>query len=194
MTAVVKSACAKHKKHREEASGLSPAELNDISMQMFRVYAIGQMIRDVIDAYKDQENTIMAGTLTSDLLTVSRSSKLCELLKKFDKDHAYVHRSVLEVELTGYNTIRGLMGFLWEAICQREEPTVLGSRRSTPFASYAYNRISENYRRIFEDDSNSMPVRYKELQLLTDMVSGMTDSFALSLHVELKQYYVPREN
>lgn len=191
---VIESANTKHKEHREEASELSPAELNDISMQMFRVYAIGQMIRDVIDAYKGQENTIMAGKLTSDILTVSRSCKLCELLKKFDKDHAYVHRSVLEVELTGYNTIRGLMDFLWKAICQREKPEVLGSPRSTPFASYAYNRISENYRRIFEDDANSMPVRYKELQLLTDMISGMTDSFALSLHDELKQYYVPREN
>jgi len=191
---VCKLACDKHETHRKEATGLSPAELNDISMQMFRVYAIGEMVRDVKNTYKDQEKNIMAGRLKSDLLTVSPSSKLCELLKKFDKDHAYVHRSVLEVELTGYNTILGLMGFLWEAIRQRKKPEVLGSRRSTPFASYAYNRISENYRRIFEDESNPLPVRYKELQLLTDMISGMTDSFALSLYDELKQYYVPREN
>jgi len=86
------------------------------------------------------------------------------------------------------------MDFLWKAIYQRKKLEDLGSRRSTPFASYAYNRISENYRRIFENDSNDMPVRYKELQLLTDMVSGMTDSFALSLYDELKQYYVPGKN
>ncbi len=190
---VIKLACDRHKKYRNE-TGLSPAELNDISMQRFRVDAIGVMIRDVRNAYKDQEDNIMKGDLKSDLLTVSHSSKLCELLKKFDKDHAYVHRSVLEVELTGYNTIRGLMDFLWEAIHQRKKPEVLGSRRSTPFASYAYNRISENYRRIFEDESNPCPTRYKELQLLTDMISGMTDSFALSLYDELKQYYVPRKN
>ncbi len=85
------------------------------------------------------------------------------------------------------------MDFLWEAIGQRKEPENLGSCRLTPFAAYAYNRISENYRRIFENDSNPLPVRYKELQLLTDMVSGMTDSFALSLYDELKQYYVPRK-
>ncbi|MCF6209239.1 MAG: dNTP triphosphohydrolase [Gammaproteobacteria bacterium] len=194
---VVKDACDRHKKYRAE-SGLSPAELNDISMQKFRVDAIGVMIRDVRDAYENQKDKIMDGSLASDLLTVSRSSKLCELLKKFDKEHAYVHRSVLEVELTGYNTIRGLMDFLWGAIHQRTKPEILSSRRSTPFASYAYNRISENYRRIFEnkdeDDENPLPVRYKECQLLTDMISGMTDSFALSLYDELKQYYVPRES
>jgi dGTPase len=33
-----------------------------------------------------------------------------------------------------------------------------------------------------------MPVRYKELQLMTDMISGMTDSFALSLLEDLKKY------
>ena len=189
---VIELACDRHKKYRDE-TGLSPAELNDISMQRFRVDAIGAMIRDVRDAYTGQKGKIMAGDLKSDLLTVSRSSKLCKLLKKFDEDHAYIHRSVLEVELTGYNTIRGLMDFLWEAIHQRKEPENLGSRRSTPFAAYAYNRISENYRRIFENDSNPLPVRYKELQLLTDMISGMTDSFALSLYDELKQYYVPRK-
>ncbi len=188
---VCEKAGYKHTEHR--GTVLSPAELNDISMQMFRVYAIDEMVRDVRGAYKDQENKIMAGNLKSGLLAVSRSSNLCELLKKFDKEHAYVHRSVLEVELTGYNTIRGLMDFLWEAIGQRKEPENLGSCRLTPFAAYAYNRISENYRRIFENDSNPLPVRYKELQLLTDMVSGMTDSFALSLYDELKQYYVPRK-
>ncbi len=189
---VVTLACERHKNYRDE-TGLSPAELNDISMQRFRVDAIGAMIRDVRDTYKNQEDNIMAGDLKSDLLAVSRSSELCELLRTFDKNHAYIHRSVLEVELTGYNTIRGLMDFLWEAIHRRKEPESLGSRRLTPFAAYAYNRISENYRRIFENDSNSLPVRYKELQLLTDMVSGMTDSFALSLYDELKQYYVPRK-
>ena len=189
---VVTLACERHKNYRDE-TGLSPAELNDISMQRFRVDAIGAMIRDVRDTYKNQEDNIMAGDLKSDLLAVSRSSKLCELLRKFDKNHAYIHRSVLEVELTGYNTIRGLMDFLWEAIHQRKEPENLGAHRLTPFAAYAYNRISENYRRIFENDSNPLPVRYKELQLLTDMISGMTDSFALSLYDELKQYYVPRK-
>lgn len=183
---VLKDSCKKHKKYRKE--NLSPAELNDISMQRFRVFAIGQMINDVREAFLKHKDQIMAGDLKSDLLTVSDSNRLCEVLKQFDKEHAYVHRSVLEVELTGYNTIRALMDFFWEAITQRKKSDKLGSRRNTPFASYAYNRISENYRRIFESEENKMPIRYKEIQLLTDMISGMTDSYALSLYDELKQY------
>jgi len=187
MSSVRDLSCKKHRLYRD--TRLSPAELNEISMQMFRVYAIGQMIGDVRAAFMENHALIMAGNLRSDLLAVSNSRKLCENLKKFDKEHAYAHRGVLEVELTGYNTIRGLMDFFWDAIAQRKKLDELGSKRKTPFAAYAYNRISENYRRVFENDENDMPVRYKEMQLLTDMMSGMTDSYAISIYSELTQYH-----
>jgi dGTPase len=187
MRSVRKLSLKKHRSYRD--TKLSPAELNEISMQMFRVYAIGQMIGDVRAAFMENSDQIMAGKLKLDLLNVSKSKYFCEKLKEFDKEHAYVHRGVLEVELTGYNTIRGLMDFFWDAITQRKESSELGSRRKTPFAAYAYNRISENYRRVFESDEKGMPVRYKEMQLLTDMISGMTDSYAISIYSELTQYY-----
>jgi dGTPase len=80
------------------------------------------------------------------------------------------------------------LDFFWVAISERKDPKDVSSDRKTPFASYAYSRISENYRRVFENKNNSMPVRYKELQLMTDMISGMTDSFALSLLEDLEKY------
>lgn len=184
---VVSYALEKNRKYRN--GNLSPAEINDISMQMFRVSAIGQMVRDTKKTFLDNYDGIMKGELEYDLIEISDSKKLCETLKSFDKEHAYKHRSVLEVELEGYNTIHGLMDFLWDAIVDRKETGDTRSKHSSPFSSYAYNRISENYRRIFESDNNKMPVRYRELQLLTDMISGMTDSFALDLYSELKQYH-----
>ena len=71
------------------------------------------------------------------------------------------------------------------------------SPRTTPFARYAYGRISENYRRVFEGrvpcavgGESPLPIRYRELQLLTDMIAGMTDQFAVDLHRELREFYV----
>lgn len=184
---VREKACTDHQKYRAEL--LSPAELNDISMLKFRVHAIAEMVRDVKKAFLDRKDEISHGKLDRELIEYSRSAALRDRLKDFDKKHAYVHRTVLEVELQGFNTITGLMDFLWDAIQNRKDVGDVKSKRSTPFASYAYNRISENYRRVFEDPRNPMPIRYKELQLLTDMISGMTDSFAMSLHKELKHYY-----
>lgn len=180
--------CAEDDHNTYRELSLSPAELNDISMQKFRVYAIAVMVGAVTRAFLKNSKPILSGTFRKDLVSVSDVRVLCKTLKRFDRAHAYKHRSVLEVELTGYNTLTGLMDLLWKAITERSNYSDLGSDRTSPFAAYAYQRISENYRRIFEDKKNRMPVRYKEMQLLTDMISGMTDSYAVDLYNELKQY------
>lgn len=185
---VVDESEKKHKEYRRSAEALSPAELNDISMQRFRVNAIGAMVKAVTEAFLDNERECLQGKCKEPLLQLSRASQLRDMLQGFAKKHAYRHRSVLEVELHGYNVLQELMDLLWVAIVDREVRGDPSSKRIAPFSRYAYARISENYRRIFESPRNAMPLAYREAQLLTDMVSGMTDSFAISLHQELTKY------
>lgn len=171
--------------------GLSPSEINDVVMQKFRVNAIGRMIHAARQSFQENYGSIMRGeSLEKDLIELSTAATLAGALKNFDKVNAYQHRSVLELELTGFNTLYELMDMLWEGIVNRKEADDLASRRATPFAQYAYGRISENYRRVFVNrwGKGDLPPRYLECQLLTDMVSGMTDSFALSLHSELMAF------
>ncbi|HRX87839.1 MAG TPA: dNTP triphosphohydrolase [Steroidobacteraceae bacterium] len=176
----------KHDEYRE--TSLSPGELNDISMQRFRVYAIGEMVAAATRAFGRRRAAIEGGRLETDLLAASEAAKFRKCLKDFDFKHAYRHKTVLAIEATGTKTIWELMDILWAAITDRKDTRKLGSQRSTPFLAYAYERISENYRRIFESDKNRMPVRYKEAQLLTDMISGMTDTFAVDLLTDLKKH------
>jgi dGTPase len=183
---VYDSSTSKHAEYRGEL--LSPSELNDISMQRFRVYAIAEMVKAATAAFEQRRTEIVQGTLKCDIIEASDAAKFRDCLKNFDRQHAYRHRSVLAVEATGTKTIWALMDILWAAITERSEPSELGSQRLTPFLSYAYERISENYRRIFKNPENSMPVRYREAQLLTDMISGMTDTFAIDLLSDLNRY------
>lgn len=178
-----------HQKYRKDL-GLSPSELNDVTMQKLRVRAVSAMVRATSKAFEDNLEPMMSGTFEKDLIKSSAAAVLCKTLKDFAFKHAYKHRSVLEVELRGHNTLHGLMDLLWESITDRKDAAAPASDRNSPFATYAYRRISENYRRIFEDSSNTMPLRYRELQLLADMVAGMTDSFALCLYRELKALHV----
>ncbi|MEI8281890.1 MAG: dNTP triphosphohydrolase [Armatimonadota bacterium] len=181
---VVIRSMEEHQKFIEEK--LSPAELNDISMQMFRVRAIGLMVTSVTKQFMASTSSVLAGTEPKSLIELSDVNVLRNELKAFASKHAYQHKTVLEVELKGYNTIQELMDLLWMAIHDREDPNVMSSKRRSPFARYTYSRISENYRRVFEDESNTMPIVYREAQLLTDMVSGMTDSFAMNFCSDLK--------
>jgi dGTPase len=185
---VVNQSKQKHTDYQAAPLKLSPAELNDVSMQRFRVFAIGAMVRAVTETFRTHEDKFVDGTVQVPLLEMSTAEQLRKSLKEFSFKHAYTHRSVLEVELQGYNVIRGLMDLFWVAIIDRTDAAKPESRRRQPFTRFIYGRISENYRRIFENPSetdNKLPLRYRECILLTDMISGMTDSFAVNLYEEL---------
>lgn len=183
-----------HNKYRKTYT-LTSAELNDISMQKFRVHAIAAMVSAVTQRFRDDYDQLMDGGVKTDLIEASDAHALRKLLKTFGYQHIYQNRGILEVELIGHNTIRALMDFFWETMENVEhiKPGEISYR--TPFAKYVYTRISENYRRIFEgSDDSCLPIRYKQLQLMTDMLSGMTDSFAISLLADFERYAGKKTN
>ncbi|MEL4014670.1 deoxyguanosinetriphosphate triphosphohydrolase family protein [Dryocola clanedunensis] len=199
----------KNKTFADAKLKLSPSELNDTSMQMFRVRAICKLVESVVEAFiENQDKFLDLNCEVSDLISLSNGKNLCKALKKFDQTRGYRHRSVLELELKGSNYIKGIMDMLWVGIHghktddEKEEEKALKKaypdflpreefKSATPFGKYAYGRISENYRRIFEqtEEAPELPRLYKEVQLLADAVSGMTDSYLIALHDELKLLY-----
>ena len=182
-----------HKRLQEQR--LHPAELNDVTMQKFRTTAIHVMVNVVLKAFADNYEDIMSGRFRHSLVDISQGSELYRRLKDFDRENAYRNRSVLEIELNGHNMIHRLMDFLWQGISHREKYSCVTSKRINPFADYVYSRISRNYRRVFEGKISYsyphgiFPVRYRELQLLTDMVSGMTDQFCIDLYEDLRRHH-----
>jgi dGTPase len=103
--------------------------------------------------------------------------------------HAYQSTNVLELELKGSIIIRTLMDTMWESINDRKKFSELGSRRQSPKSSYVYSLISDSYRWHFERAAKAaLTIRYRELQLLTDMVAGMTDGYAVDLYEKVQGY------
>ena len=151
-------------------------------MQMLRVKAISLMITSVVDTFVDHCPRIIAQQTSPgfNLVKASQAASLCKTLKKFDAEYGYQHKTVLELELHGSNYIHSLMDMLWEGINNHDKGDL--------FAQYAFGRISENYRRVYNKQSD-LAEPYKKAQLLCDVVSGMTDSYIISLHDELKPLY-----
>ena len=192
----------KNSEYKELQKDLTPAEINDMNMQMFRVKSTIALVNSVVNAFTRHKDQIMSHNCDmTDLIGKSDALALCEALKDFDRTRGYRHPSVLKLELEGSNYIQSLMDMLWVGIHghktkrerDKEEESTVEPRNEyqseTPFGRYAYGRISENYRRIFEDKDNELPVLYKEAQLLSDAISGMTDSYLIRLHDELKSLY-----
>jgi len=55
------------------------------------------------------------------------------------------------------------------------------------FAGKAFALISSNYRRVFTSTlaEKKLPEQYCRLQLVTDQIAGMTDTFAIMTHKRL---------
>lgn len=167
---------------------LSAAESNDVSMQFFRVAAIAEMVKEVTRTFEEGIEAILAASFEGSLITKSRVSEFCGVLKSFGRSHAYNHEAVRRVELEGHNAIMKVMDYLWSAISNRKDREALCSKRNTPIDRFVYSKFSENYRRVFENEQSDLPIVYRELQLLSDMIAGMTDSYALALAAELEGY------
>lgn len=159
---------------------LSSAELDELSMLMFRVKAISEMIQSVTNTFVENIPDIMSGKVKKnfELIDESNSKNLCESLKKFDKRYGFQHPSVLRLELQGNNYIRRTMDMLWIGI--------VNHTKEDPFAKYVYGRISENYRRVYQENREKNPER-AQAHLLCDSISGMTESYLIALHDELKE-------
>lgn len=173
---VLKTAKEKNEEFKQEP--LSSRELNDISMQMFRVKAISVMIKAATDVFVGNVDKIMNGTIEPgfELIKNSNCANLCTTAKKFDYRYGFQHKEVLQLELKGNNYIKSMMSMLWKAISNDEKP-------NSPFEKFAFGEISENYRRVYLDSDKSIYAKY---QLLCDAVSGMTESYLIKTHDELK--------
>lgn len=163
------------KQHIEfQKENLPPSELNEISMQMFRVKAIAEMVETATNTFVHHVDSFLTNTAADDfeLIEQSDAADLCKRLKAFDRASGFQHPNVLRLELRGHNYITQTMDWLWRSIIQCDGR----------FENYVYSRISENYRRVYESTNKT---KEDQLHLVCDAVSGMTDSYLTSMHDEL---------
>lgn len=163
-----------------------PAGLpDDIYASAFRTAAIGAVVEASVRAFQTHYDSIMAGTYTGELVDDCEAVALVKVLKKIGRTRVYCTPSNLKLELMGRRVICDLMDVFWEgaqALPTNEAP------KAKTFSGKAGALLSENYRRVFQESiitGSSMPESYLRLQLVTDHVCGMTDSFAKRLHAEL---------
>ena len=154
---------------------------HDIKIQYLRAYLIEALINDASDAFVKHVTLIMALDHKKALMD---DNPLCDALKGVASQHGFRHPSVLRTEALGAAAIDGLMSALWEAISERDTPDMRSARNGAR-ARYVFALISPNYLEEAEASAKlsgpASGLRYRELRLLTDMVSGMTDTFATKL-------------
>ncbi len=156
-------------------------EINELSMQMFRVYSISEMIPAATKTFVENIEKIMNGSIDKgfELIKNSRCFQLCKIVKNFDKEYGFQHKDVLRLELQGRNYIQGTMDAIWRSIDITD-----GQRNESPYEKFVYGSISQNYKSVFSKSVESDD--YKKMQLMCDNISGMTESYLIDKYHEFK--------
>jgi dGTPase len=127
----------------------------------------------------------MDGTYSDELLYDSDAGPLAAACKNVALKDVYSSPKILKREVMGRKIIHDLMDLYWEAAKRAD-----GTNSPKGFAGKMYGQISPNYRYVFgrnmsAENKLGLPKDYYRMQLLTDQISGMTDTYAVTLHKEL---------
>ena len=162
--------------------GLDTSVPDDQIVQAFRIAAIGMMVPSVLDHFKRRYDDIMRGNYTGELIADCGMSSLRNAAKNIAKESVYNDPEILALELMGRNVIHDLLTFFWEAASVADKLPPSG-----PFSKRVYSLFSDNYRHAFTEAlvSSGLPLEYCRMQLVTDYICGMTDTFACTLHRKL---------
>ena len=148
-------------------------EVTDSNEQVayLRSIVINQLVQVASQVFVASHHNIMSGNFEGSLIDYL-SPQLIQALKncrEFSVKEIYNHRSVVEVELTGFNVLRALLA---EFI-----PAVLDE--NSAYAKKILAIIPQQFKYYNSDE-------YGKVQSVLDFISGMTDLYAIELYRTIK--------
>lgn len=174
-------------KYRKQAISNNVPDRDLVNIQNFKVSIQGIMINSVIEAFKENYDDIMMGNFKGSLLEVSEAKDLEGKLKNISRQYCYNNNEVLTLELVGDRVLTELLDLFVNAVVLIKKKPKTRLREEKIF-----HIISQNFKHIQSLDSEGKPnvefeklPLYNRLLLVTDFVSGMTDSYAVNLHQKL---------
>ena len=143
-----------------------------------RAKAIGTLIEEVVDVFAKNEESILKSIYPKEgLLARSRSALPVKNIKNLSKEKLYQEPTNLTREVAGYEVVHGLLEVYAGALLEKEKAACQGVSPGRKYEKiYKLLGLPQ-----FSDGS-----RYKRLLGVTDHISSMTDTTAISEYRRLK--------
>jgi dGTPase len=145
-------------------------------IEYLRARAIGNLIRATVEVFKEKYTEIMLGRFESDLVGQCKFSSALEKILALSRSKIYTTPTVLQIESAGFEILGGLLGKFVPALLT---PTKARSK--------AHKKLVQIVPKQFATEG----AVYDKLLGVTDYISGMTDSFALTLFRRLNGIELP---
>lgn len=148
-----------------------------------RAKAINNLIKEIAEVFLDNEKSILQGTFTEELFNLSKSAQNLKEIEKLSIQKIYRHKVVTERECAGYEVLAGLLDVFINAFNSWLDGDVKNKNRT--ILNLLPMRIISS--------ANSMSTLSERFHLIIDFVSGMTDSYAVSLFRKIKGISLPTD-
>jgi dGTPase len=141
-----------------------------------RASVIGKLVKQCVDVFGEKQQDIFAGSFQKALIDQVHPTSLAAIkeIKEVSIKNIYNDRSVVEIEISGYQIIGTLLEVFTEAVLKPKEGFSRKLLQLMP-DQYGGNHVST----------------YEKVQAVVDFVSGMTDLYALDLYRKIKGINIP---
>lgn len=145
-------------------------------VEYLRARAIGNLIDSVVAVFKEHYLEIMNGTYEEDLVGKCKFAAQLDAIKKISRSRIYSTPAVLQIEAAGFEILGGLLDKIVPALF------VPASER---------NMVQKKIAAIVPAQFTQGETPYVRLLGATDYISGMTDTYALSMFRRLYGMELP---
>lgn len=153
---------------------------DEIYASAFRTAYIYVLVNSVVKEFRKNYKLIINGDYHNELVKTCSAKELLKICKDIGRDIIYCSPETLKLELMGRNILKKLMDLFWEGAKKYEGKPL----RTNTFEGKAIALTSDNYKRVF-NNNHGADLTYKRLQLVTDHVCGMTDTYSCELYRKL---------
>ncbi len=157
-------------------SSYTAIEDNEGRIEYLRARAIGNLIRSVVEVFTSHYDAIMAGAYERDLVSQCAFAVDLKQISALSVAEIYTAPTVLQIESAGFEILGGLLGKFVPALLTPEAERTRAHKKLVQIMPPQYTAGATDYQRLLG---------------VTDFISGMTDSFALTLFRRLNGIELP---
>lgn len=174
----------------DKANDMGYEDVEDYVVHRLRVLIKGRMIDSMNEAFKAAYDRIMTGQCNEELIELSSAKCIASVLRKIERENIYYCSSILENKTRAIAVITKLLETYVPAIVNWNEQVDANTDSSN---NLLYLSLSSNYRHICKmanekiakkntiTDRDFETMVYNKILLVTDQISGMTDTRALTI-------------
>lgn len=168
-----------------ELDHLNKIKSENERVEYLRAKTINDLILNVTKIFIENHDKLLIGKFDDSLISKTDNHDLVKKMKKISSEKAYCARNVLEIEAAGFQVLGNLIEYFIIAANDVANNLSHASEKSKKILQLVPSHFLSDERKPDND-------LYFRLLKITDFVSGMTDSYSVSLYKKISGISLPR--